>query len=386
MKIGVLVIIALSSLLGVEGGVDTSLLKKEQKEILQAKKRQIELAKSIEQYSLLFTPSLSYENSTVSGTTSTDRSSINLSVTQDIFKSGGIYFTLKNATDKAQLNTFRWQQDRKNQIYAIYKQVIALKKIDLILESQTLQLTNKQLEIKTLEERYNRGLESISNLNKTLIALNNIQNAIYNTQDSKNRGLTQLKSITDKSYKQIVIPNFPLITKEHYLNKSHALKTRQLITKTTDNTAYITLSRYLPKLSLFANYNQNMEKDSSQTSYGFRASWVFNANTFKSIEYANLDTLQAKLQEQISGQQEALYFDTQLQKIRKIDQKIANKQKSVASYKTIIKNNQELYEKNLRTKDDVDSLINTQRINQIDIESFKLDKTLLMINLYNNLH
>ena len=367
--------------------LDDQLIKKEQMQILQAKKRQIELAKSIEQYSLLTTPSLSYERSSqdIAGV-SRSPSSINLSLSQDIFRSGGMYFTFKNATDKANLAMLRWQRDKNSKIYAIYRQVIAIQKVNLSLQKQNLLIANEKMSIKALQAKYDRGLESVTNLNRAIINLNNLQDTIYVLQDNKAGLISHFEDLSDKPYQSITIPIFSLMSKEAYLQRNHTLKSNALNTKTLDNQTYITLSRYLPKVSLFANYKQDLEQESSQNGYGLRVSWAFSANTFSSLEYANLATLQSQWQEKINKKQEERFFDTQLQRIKKVGQKIANKQKTIGSYDTIIKNTQELYEQRLRTKDDVDSLVNIQKIARIDVQGFTLDKTLLLITLYEKLY
>lgn len=126
-----------------------------------------------------------------------------LDFNQDIFRSGGIYYTIlkgKNQKELANINFSSSMSMEKNEAYRL---VLSLNKSDLEISQQKYLLENKNIEIEKKQEQYLNGTIDIEELDQAVIEKNDILNQIEDLKTSKLNLQKELRKISQISYKKI---------------------------------------------------------------------------------------------------------------------------------------------------------------------------------------
>jgi outer membrane protein TolC len=157
----------------------------------------------------------------------------------------------------------------------------------------------------------------------------------------------------------------------------------------------VTVSKYLPRVSIVAGYNWQKNKDqtfyagsgsvtqeTNYYNYGLKASIPIDINTFRDIEVAKVDYLKSKLLIEDKKRQLIATFEQVMQNIQNLDNK---KQLSVENkdiYKELLAETSEQYNAGYKTKYDVELLQNSVHIQELDVEIYEIDKQLELLTLY----
>lgn len=314
---------------------------------------------------------------------------IYLNIEQDIFRSGGILYTI----EKAQL-----QKDLANQNYDlslnslnidIYKLVLELNKIDFQIEKQNYLIKNKTLEIDKKQAQYINGVIDIEELDSAVIEKNDLENQIEDLKTSKDDYEKQLKNLSTTPYKKIKPMKLNVIALENFLSNNKALIIENLNSKISQKDISITNSNYLPKVSLFSqlgyedNNSSNINDD--YYNYGLRVSIPLDYNMNKNKQISKINYNLSKIKGQIKKDDEINKYEATLKSLKRIDNKIKNSQNSIKNYENIYKLTQGLYEGLLKTKQDLITIENRLKSSKLDISILNIDKQISIYELHRNI-
>lgn len=314
---------------------------------------------------------------------------IYLDINQDIFRSGGILYTIQKAKLQNNLALQNYNLSLNSLNVDIYKLVLELNKIDLQIEKQNYLIENKTIEIDKKQAQYINGVIDIEELDSAVIEKNNLQNQIEDLKTSKDEFLRQLKNLSTTSYKKIKAIQLEVINLEEYLEKNKTLIIENINSKISKKDISITNSNYLPKLSLFSQigYEDNNKSNINDDyyNYGVRVSIPLDYNMNKNRQISKINYNLSKIKSQIKKDNEINKYEATLKSLKRIDNKIRNSQQSIKNYENIYKLTQGLYEGLLKTKQDLLTIENRLKSSKLDINILNIDKQISIYELHRNI-
>lgn len=314
---------------------------------------------------------------------------IYLDINQDIFRSGGILYTIQKAKLQKDLAFENYDLNLNSLNIDIYKLVLQLNKIDFQIEKQDYLIKNKSLEIDKKQAQYINGVISIEDLDSAIIEKNDLENQIEDLKTSKDDYEKQLKNLSTTSYKKILVNKLEVTSLKSFLDNNKTLIIENLNSEISQKDLHITNTNYLPKVSLFSQigYEDNNANDINDDyyNYGVRVSIPLDFNMNKNKQISKINYKLSKIKGNIKKDDEINKYEATLKSLKRIDNKIKNSQKSIKNYENIYKLTQGLYEGLLKTKQDLVTIENRLKSSKLDINILKIDKQISIYELHRNI-
>ena len=305
-----------------------------------------------------------------------------ISIDQPIFRSGGIYYAIKYASNLKNSSTLSLNIQRKNLIVQVLTNVYNIKKLDIQIEKQKLLLANSKIDLKIKKESVFNGLLSISFLNNALITVNKTKLSLINLEFSKNSLINNLKNLSDLKYTQIKLPKLDILNHKDFIKNNLDLKNSQLSLKSKDYLRGITNAKYLPSINV--NYKKTIAHSNAldNYNYGFSINVPINFTTINAMQSAKIDYLKQKEQNKLSKISQNIFLDTKILSIKNINDKIYLTKENIKSYENLLNQTQELSDAGLKTFDDIKILKNSLKNEKLNLNLYKIDEQIELIEIY----
>jgi outer membrane protein len=319
-----------------------------------------------------------------------DVKSASASMSQDIFRSGGISYQIQYADAKMQANTIAFQMQTASLNQQLFTALLTYKKSLLQLEQSKLRLDNKQIEIFIKRHLYDVGKADITELNNALMAKSAELKTYATARYTISQQRFEIAKISDIDPEKFIIPHFTLVPKKDYLENQLDLRYTRAQSDTLHNLYRVTSSNYLPSVALngnvgYKNYTPKELSDGySGNTYGVGISLtvplVYNASA--TIQEAKASYLKEVA---LSVDKQRELESTYRQSIEKIE--------SYQEYITITANNFALYDDliqaaqagvNVGTKTgyDLQTLKNSKRVEELEIKINEIDIQMELAKLH----
>lgn len=314
-----------------------------------------------------------------------------ISLNQDIFRSGGIFYAIKYADASRILGLSQIQSERNTKTISAYTLLLKILKNDKLQAQQNLYIKNSILDIKRKKEQYLAGLIDISFLNNAILAKIGQENALLSLEDAKENLISEFEKLSDKDYKNIDILHVKTPTKDEYIRQNITLSIQKNSILNKKLLHKLTTSQYLPKLSINASYNltnaENRQLDNSDKfyNYGLTLSMPLDIKTFDDIEKSKLEYLVAQNEYEILKENQAKEYDKITKDLLRIDKKISLAKENIKIYNSLLSQTKELVEAEIKISDDLDIMQNSKDIRSLEIEIFGLEKEEKRLEFYKNL-
>lgn len=312
--------------------------------------------------------------------------SFSISINQPIFRFGGIYYGIKFAKSKYNLNVLAIKEQEKKLIIKLFSLLFQIRKNKLAIQKAKLQITNATIRVKKTKELFEAGLSNSLNLDDELIKLNEAKLALLHLQEQQNELLHAFKQLSNKSYKSIPLPKLRIVSKKEFLYNNFAIKKAQRAYINAINAQKVTIAKYLPTISLNANYNYTTPSDFARrkhfSSYGLTISLPLSMNSFNDIQRAKLAKLESALDIKTTQIAQNEVYEAKVKNIFFIKQKEALAKKEAMLYKRLYNQTKALFEAGQKSKDDVKLFYNSFKIKQLDSKIYYFEKELELLKLY----
>ncbi len=305
-----------------------------------------------------------------------------ISISQPIFKSGGIYSAIKYANSLKNSNSFALNLEEKEAVKLAIQTLFNINKTDLLLAKQRLTIKNAMIDIKNKRDSVLNGLLDISFLNNSILDANRQKESLLDLEFQKTNLINSFNNLTAKSYDKFELPKLKLLDEQNYLDNNIYIKQSKSNTATKEHYKGITRAKYLPSVNANYTYTQNHTTQKANDTYGFSIVIPLSVNFHNDISSSKLDFLKTKTQEQITARTEQNLLKTQIAKIKTIDKKLALTYKNIKSYKELLVQVKELEGVGLKTQDDVAVFKNSKDAEILDIKIFEIDKQIELLELY----
>ena len=316
--------------------------------------------------------------------------SFTIGIDQPIFRSGGIYFSIKYAQALSDANDVTIQLKKREMIGKAVKLLFEINKMKLIQKKQKLLLANDTIDIRQKRESYEAGLMDSSFLDQAI--LKHRQNEIkkLETETSLFNLEKNFSLLSDKNPKNIRLPKLKLISAERYKGSNLELVREKLNYKEKGYSHKITWVKYLPSISVQARYTDadlnpffaRPGIENKYFAYGFRISMPIDINMFSDIETSNLAKLKAEAE--VIERKKAIDAEYKFirKKLRIIDKKIKFAKKDEKLYNRLYKTTKNLERAGEKTSFDTKMMLNSLKIRKLDQKIYNFDKQIELIGLY----
>jgi len=372
---------------------NSSLLSALKQEKLDIDKKQVELESENLKYDWVKQIVGSYSASSYDGRKGlVDNSqSFSISVDQPIFKSGGIYYAIQYAGANREFLRLSTTLSEQNLIKSVISSWLLMKKYDLQIQRQNYLIENAKIDIIRKKEQYEAGFLDSSFLDQAILTKTSLEKNLIDMESARYTQLMTFESLSDTNYRDITPPTFKMVNENDYINKSLAIAQQDSQTKRAEYIKKMTISNYLPTLSLFAGYYDNSDNsninDDRYNQVGVRVSMpLFDINRGRTIELRQLDYLKAKLEMQDVAKEEGHLYKDYVKKIEFLGKKIDIAKKDTKLYDSLILSTKELYEAGEKTKYDVDNLSNSKQTMILDKKIYEIDVQKVLLDVYAKMH
>jgi outer membrane protein TolC len=316
-----------------------------------------------------------------------------ISINQPIFKSGAIYSAIKYAKTLDSYNQTNIEKAKKTAIKNAYEILFNIKKIDITIQKQKLLIENANIDISRKKEQFLNGVIDSSFLNSAIISKNSLLQSQADLTSQKDSLILSFKNLSDLEYKNISLPTFKVLSKNEYINNNRDLKLAKKNVEVQKHAKNSIIGNSLVTVSLSGSYNLLNETYSPETvafknsdinyyKVGLTLSMPLSINSLKDIQSAKISYLKSKLSLKDVKDKLNNSYKTALIKITNLDKKIDILNNNISLYKSLIASTKENIKAGINTPLDLQELQNTDKINNLTIQSYKIDKSIELLKLY----
>ena len=312
-----------------------------------------------------------------------------IAINQPIFQSGGIYEAINYADSTYDYANKEIVQQKRALIKTAITYLFSIKKVDVNIKKAKLSIQNAKIDVTRKKEQVLNGFLDSSFLDNALLTLNSSKHTLIDLKYQKKELINNFQNISSKDYKSFVLPKLKLSNQKDFIENNIEVSKLDADIKMKKNFSYMTITKYLPSVNAYYNYSKyhytdgksSIDKNSDQT-FGLTLNVPLDTRTFNDIESKKIDYLKSKLSLKNKIQDERTFFQTKLDKIALLDERITITKEDLKLYDSILAILKEEKEAQLKTQNDLDTLQNSQNIKSLDLILYELDKQIELLELY----
>ena len=366
-------------------------LSEQKTELLKLKRQKIEEDADIQKRSwvspLIF--SLSSSRSKDTSDMQSETNSAGLEWSQDLFRSGGIYYTIEQADALRQANLLGIDIEEAGYLKQVYTLKSQIERNTLKRKQSELTLKNRDIDLFIIKAKYKAGSTDISELNRATIDRDTARTALIVIKNTLRNEVYELKKLVGQEKSDTVfLPDVPLIAKSQYLKRQLELLQYESKDKSDDAAWKITRASYLPRLTLNGSYGYSdyqsdlIDYSGDNYRYGAVLSIPLDVNTKATVESSRLQLLQtrtAQLDRRVELQQE---YDKRLFTITDYEEKIAVAEEMISMYDELYEFTDNQVKAGFKSAYELESLGNSVQIQKYEKEIQRYNIVIEKISLY----
>ncbi len=375
-------------------GEDISLLSPEKQRYYEQQQQQINAGYERLRYDWLSPVTLkasnTYEKSASLGIHDS-RQNISAGIAQDLFRSGGITYTIGYAEAKKQADNIGMHKD----IAAINQQfintVLNYRKNILLLEQSEIKLKNGKIEIFLKRKQYEAGDIDITLLNNAL--MNQSNELKNNTSIRYTLSQLHLEAIkySDHPIEGTELPIFSLMQKNDFLEEGWSFRYSQAQSQSSAQQYGQTKSSYLPKLTLIADTGVQRFDSSELSSANYRGNYYdmglqlsmpLTYNSTATIQEAQSLYLKQQAEASDIKRQMGAQYEQSLVRIDSYKRVIAITRENLKFYGELIDATKAAVNAGYKAGYDLQTLQNTQSIEELELKINEINIQIELATLY----
>lgn len=312
-----------------------------------------------------------------------------ITISQPIFKSGGMYYAIKYANSFITQTNTSIDIQKKELVKQTINLLFQIQQIKITIKKQKLLVKNSLIDVTWKKEQVLNGILDTSFLDNSILDLNGNQNLLIDLEYQRTTFINNLSKLSDKKYDELELPIFNLLNYNNYITKNIYIK------KVQDdiNTAYwlknITRSNYLPIINLTADYTKYHDTDNDRAltkdgteNYGFNITIPLDIRYSYNIQSSKIEYLKTKASLDDTKREERIIFENSLAKIESLNKKIVIARSDIRLYDSLVTQMQEQLNVGMKTKSDLETIQNSKNIKSLEIESINIDKQIELLEVY----
>jgi outer membrane protein TolC len=317
--------------------------------------------------------SASWQRSVNAGNFDGTSTKAGISLRQDIFRSGGIWYAVDYARALGEAQALGIDIEEARELERLYTLKLQYERDQLKLRQAKLTLKNREIDADVVKERYKAGEADISDLSRVMLQVDQAENQLITLENALATEKYELRKLYgSKSLSSLTLPKIPLVDKEDYLAKNlELLRYKKQIE--SDKAKYKAVrSSYLPKISLNGNYGYSKFRgdfqnyDGDEYGYGVQFSMPLDYNTNEDLEANKLTYLSSKLAREDRKKELESEYEKHISAIDAGKKKIEVSKRMIERYDALYRFVKDEYSAGTKTSYDVESLKNSLQIQQLE--------------------
>jgi outer membrane protein TolC len=332
---------------------------------------------------------LTYTGSYQNGSEPGDSLTSTISISQPIFKSGGIESTMRYADNIKSSSSISIEMQKKALIKSAYNLAYTIKKTDFQIAKQKLSLDNAKIDLRIKKESVTNGLLDISFLNNAILTKNSLDASLLELEFTKINLINSFKNISTLDPYKVELPLLTKVEGKDFDEKNLEILKTQIDIESKKNLEETTVSNYRPSIVANGSYtydhtsvSASHPKDITGSVYGLKVVVPLDYNYYAKTGAAKAEYLKSKQDLEILKTKEANFFQTQELKVAMIDSKLALTKENIVVYNDLLAQNKELAGVGIKTQDDVQVIQNSRDSELLNIKIFEIDKQLELLEIY----
>lgn len=366
-------------------GKNVELLSKEKQELLLQEQKRYESEYEKLKYNWISPLNLnaSYGYDKSANDMYSDSKKIQASISQDIFRSGGITYAINYADAKKRADEIGLFKDISSLNENVFLSLLGYKKNSYELEQSTKKLANYDIEIFIKRQLYSAGKVDITELNNALMSKSSEQKNYALLEANRANFRLEISKSSDINPDNYPLYSFELVEEDSYLKDNFDLQYTDAQSKTYQQLYNITKSSYLPTLSIngstgYQSYDPRerlMKYDGSFYSAGLSLNIPLSYNASATKEEAKAIFLKSSADLQDKGRSLKASYAQSIELIKSYKRYIEITSKNLSLYDELISVIQSGVDMGYKTGYDLQTLKNSKdielyniKINEINIE------------------
>ena len=315
-----------------------------------------------------------------------------ISVSQPIFKSGGIYSAIKYASSVERYSNTDIDTQKKELIKQVINLLYQIKKIDISIDKQKLLIDNAKLDVQRKKEQVLNGILDTSFLDNAIIEANTNENTLIDLEYQKTELINSLSNISDKKYEELELPIFTMITNDNFIENNIYIKKAQEDIETSYWMKNMVTSSYLPTVNFTTDYTKYHDTDNNPaltkegtTNVGFNITIPLDIRFSYDIQSNKIAYLQKKLALEDKRKEEISIYKNSLAKITGLNKKIVIAKNNVELYNSLLTQLEEQLSVGMKTISDVQTMENSKKIKALDVKSLNIDIQIELLDIYSRI-
>ncbi len=316
--------------------------------------------------------------------------SSSISVSQPIFKSGGIYSAIKYAGATGEYTKTTIDVRKKELIKQALDILFEIKKSDITIQKQKLLIKNAELDIQRKKEQVLNGIMDTSFLDNAIIDANTQKNSLIDLQYQKQTLINNLSNFTDNTPEELDLPVFKLRSNKEFLENNIYIKQQNEDIQNSYWLSRMVTSQYLPSVNITGSYSKyhktdnkpSLIADDSSSNIGVNITIPLDIRFSNDIQSSKIEYLQKKLDLDEKIKEENNIYKNSVAKIESLDKKIEIAKKDVELYDSLLIQLQEQLSVGMTTPTDVQTMENSKKIKALDVKSLNVEKQMELLNIY----
>ena len=337
--------------------------------------------------------SYSYDKS-ATGDYHSDTENLSASISQDIFRSGGITYQIRYADAKKQSAQIAYQQQIAILNQQLFLALITYQKNSVLLEQSQKRLDNKEIEIFIKRQLYDAGKVDITELNNAFMEKSSELKTITSLKYALSEQRFEMAKVSDISPEKFQIPRFEVIDKEEYLAGQFDLQYAQAQSATLKNLYEVTATNYLPSVALngsvgYRNYDPKELSGAYSGDYysaGLQLTLPLTYNASATIQEAQATYLQEAAKEADKKRELGAEYAQVIEKIKNYEEYITITSQNLILYDELIHALQAGVNAGTKTGYDLQTLKNTKAIEELEIKINEINIQIELAKLHFSLN
>ena len=317
-----------------------------------------------------------------------------VSIDQPVFKMGGIWAAVKYAKALGKANALDIELQKRQLISQALTILFNLKKSKLQLEKLNFMIENDNLDIQIQKESFEEGLSNRSLYDQALLKRNQDITSKLELELNIAKLENDFSLLSEHNPHTLTLPNFSMIEKSRYMEEQLELKRDSLRVTEKKHNKYMTLTKYLPEISINGRYtdedlNPLFASPGSRIkeqyyNYGFKVTLPISINSFDDIQTSKIEYLNAQVTLNEKKKTLANNFKLAQKRLELIDKQIALSKDDMIHYESMLSTAQDQEALGDRTTLDTQIVANSVKVRALDQEIYKVDAQIELLGLYVN--
>ena len=316
-----------------------------------------------------------------------------ISINQPIFKSGGIYNAIRYASHLEKYNNLDIQLRQKTMIKDATSLLFQIHKAKYTIQKQKLLLANAKIDIQRKKEQVLNGFLDTSFLDEAILEANSRKNSLVELEYSQFELIQNFNNLASKEYTAFELPQLKLIQQERFMSKNLEVLKQQRDIEVKDKYYYMTIAKYLPTFNFTYDYTKYHEIKNSASynngdnneQYGFNVTIPLDVRIKNDIQSNKIAYLIAKTNLETTKLEQENHFKKVRAKLKMLEAKINIAKEDYTLYNSLLEVINQEYQAQLKTKSDVDTLVNSQKMKLLDSKIFEMERQIELLELYSKL-